>query len=83
MPASYSADVVSSGSRAYRTLNLAAVQFMFERNKNRLNFRPGAETHLSMLWITRRPAEGFQSCVCLDFMYRSWTAAQLQGFPPL
>lgn len=64
MSASYSADVVSSGSRAYRTLNLAAIQFVLESNKNRLSFSPGAETHLSMLWITRSPAEGFQSCVC-------------------
>lgn len=55
MPASYSADVVSAGSRVYRTLNLAAIEFMFERN------RPIAEIHLSMLWISRSPAEGFQT----------------------
>ena len=54
------------------------------RVQNTVLWSSGCGAELGVLWFNRSPAKGLQSsaCACVDFMLVSWTAAQLQGFPP-
>ncbi len=76
------------------SLNLAAIKFKYKKTRA-TSLQTVVQIHFKMWWLSRSRAEGFQTwvcvsvcvcvcvCVCvwMDLMYRSWTAAQLKGFP--